>query len=416
MFGKLATAFLRSASSLLSARSGSAAVTFGISLIPLAASVGAAVDYSKATEVRAKLQNALDVAVLAGVKASSAKATTASTVFTANFSDSLAQNVSSSFTANTDGSLSGTAQAAVPTSMLAILKVSTISVTASAQAKIRNTSSSTSNTVCLLLVDPTASQSLLINSGAKINAPDCEIDVRSTANPAAMFNSGTTLNVKKICVAGSNVTMNGGTLSVVQTGCAAISDPLAGTLPVVSAGTCTVSNKSYDGSSITLDPGTYCGSINFNGSPTITFNPGLYVIKGGTMTINSGAKITGNGVTFYFADKDSKIQFNGTTTITLTAPTSGTYSGILMFEPSGLAQSQLVFNGTTASTLQGLMYLPSRQVTFNSTSTLSAEKISMVFATLIVNATDWNFQAGSATTLSRVITTTSGATVPYLTN
>ena len=187
MSARLTTAFLRSASTLLSARSGSVAATFGIALIPVAGAVGVAIDYSRATEVRAKLQSALDAAVLAGVKVTSAKTATASTVFTANFSGSVAQNVSSSFTANADGSLSGTARAAVPTAMLAVVK-STIDISASAQAKIRNSSSSTSNTVCLLLVDPTASQSLLINGGAKINAPNCEIDVRSTGNPAAMFN------------------------------------------------------------------------------------------------------------------------------------------------------------------------------------------------------------------------------------
>jgi Flp pilus assembly protein TadG len=414
MIGKLTTALLRSASALLSARSGSAAVTFGIALIPLSAAVGAAVDYSRATDVRAKLQSALDAAVLAGVKASTGKTTTASTAFTANFSGSVAQNVSSSFTANADGTLSGTAQASVPTSVLAVLKVSTINVSASAKAKVRNSSSSISNTVCVLLVDTTASQSLLINGGYKVNAPDCEIDVRSTGNQAAVLNGGTTLNVKKICIAGTDVLMNGGTPSVVEKGCAAISDPFAGKLPVVSAGNCTFNNKTYDGSSVTLNPGTYCGWTNFNGSPTITFNPGLYVISGGSMNINSGARITGNGVTFYFADSNSKIQFNGTTTVTLTAPTSGTYADILMFEPSGLAKSPLAFNGTTGS-LRGLMYLPSRQVAFNNNSTLSADMIGMVFATLTVNNTEWNFRAGSPG-MSRTITTTSGTPVPYLTN
>ena len=419
MMAKLTLAFLRSASAFLSARSGTAAVAFGFALLPATAVVGAAVDYGRASEVRVKLQSVLDAAVLAGAKeATSAKTTTASTVFTHNLGGSIA-GAWATFTANADGSLSGTAGAEVPTTVLAAVHVPSISVRADAQAKTRNTSSSTRNTVCLLLVDPTASQSLVFNSGAKINAPNCEIDVRSTGNQAAVFNSGTTLNVKKICVAGSNVTMNGGTLSVVQTGCAAISDPFAGTLPVVRAGDCTSANtgKSYDGSSITLNPGTFCGNTNFNGSPTITFNPGLYVIKGGTMTINDKAKITGNGVTFYFADASSKIQFNGTITATLTAPTSDTYSGILMFEPSGLAKSQLTFNGTTASTLKGLMYLPSRQVIFNSTSTFSAEMISMVFATLTMNTTDWNFQAGSgSTTMSRITGTTSGTPIPYLAN
>ena len=414
MFGKFSTALQSTARAFLPARSGSAAATFAVALIPLAGAVGAFFDYSKASEVKASLQNALDAAVLAGVNATSNKTGTASNVFTANFNDPLAQNASASFTANGDGSLSGSAQASVPTSVLAIFQISSIAVSVNAKAAIGSAASTTSTTVCLLLVDPTAGQSLLVNGGAKINAPDCEIDVRSTANPAAIFNSGTTLTVQKICIAGSNVIMNGGTVPVVQTGCPAIADPFAGKLPVVSAGSCTVSNQNYNGSTVTLNPGTYCGSINFNGSPTITFNPGLYVISGGTMTINSGATVTGSGVTFYFADQNSKIQFNGGITASLTAPTSGTYAGILMFEAPGLAQSQLVFNGTNGETMQGLLYLPSRQVTFNSTSNLSTEKITMVFGTMIVNATNWNFQTGG-TTMSRNITGT-GTPNPYLQN
>jgi Flp pilus assembly protein TadG len=413
MFGKLSTALQSTACAFVSARNGSTAVTFAIALIPLAGAVGAFFDYSKASEVKASLQNALDAAVLAGVNVASNQTGTASNAFSANFNDPLAQGASASFTANADGSFSGTALASVPTSVLAIFNIPSIAVSVSSKAAIGAAASTASTTVCLLLVDPTAGQSLLVNSGAKINAPDCEIDVRSTGNPAAIFNGGTTLAVQKICIAGSNVIMNGGTQPAVQTGCPAIADPFAGKLPVVSVGSCTVSNQSYNGSSVTLNPGTYCGAINFNGSPTITFNPGLYVISG-TMTINSGATVTGSGVTFYFADQNSKIQFNGGIEASLIAPTSGTYAGILMFEGPGLAQSPLVFNGTRGETLQGLIYLPSRQVTFNSTSNLSTEKITMVFATMIVNATNWNFQPGG-TTMSRSV---AGAATPnpYLKN
>jgi Flp pilus assembly protein TadG len=393
---------------LRAATGGSIAPAFALALVPLVGAAGAALDYSKANQVKATLQAALDSAVLAGVKPSTGQVSTATSFFNASFSDNLGTNATSSFTVNQDGSISGTAQATVPTSFMAIVNVKTLTVSASAKAAITQTAS----TACILVLDATATQALLVNSGANIKAPNCEIHVRSTASPAAIFNASSTLNVKNICVKGANVTKNGGTNPPVKTSCAAISDPFAGVLPVASTGSCTYNNQVYNGSTVTLSPGVYCGNTNFNGSPTITFNPGLYVIKGGPMTINSGAKIAGNGVTFYFADQNSKIQFNGGISGTLLAPTSGTYANILMYEAPGLAQSQFVFDGTNGESLQGLIYLPSRAVTFNSVSSVASEKITLVVDTLILDSTNWSFDTSAMTMPG----TTSSGGGPYLVN
>jgi len=43
--------------------------------------------------------------------------------------------------------------------------------------------------VCILVLDPSSSQSLLVNGGVTLNAPNCEIDVTSNATTAAMINS-----------------------------------------------------------------------------------------------------------------------------------------------------------------------------------------------------------------------------------
>jgi hypothetical protein len=162
---------------------------------------------------------------------------------------------------------------------------------------------------------------------------------------------------------------------------------------------------------INLGPGTY-SNINFNGSPTINLSPGHYVIKN-TMTVSSGAKFSGTGVTFYFADSSSKIQFNGNTNIVLSAPTSGTYSDILFYEPDGLGLSQWVINGSGSSTLNGLIHLPSRNVTINSVNNATMDHVTMVFDTLILNGMNWTFQ-----TSPKVMTVTTGAQgkVAYLAN
>ena len=251
-----------------------------------------------------------------------------------------------------------------------------------------------SSNVCILLVHPTASQSLLVNSGTSLTAPNCEIHVDSTAGTAGMINSGTTLGVKRICIKGG-ATQNGGTNPVVSTHCAAISNPFVNTLPYVSPGGCDFNNQTYNSGNVSINPGVYCGWTNFNGSGTLKLNPGLYIIKNGGMTFNSSWTVTGQGVTFYLVDQNATLQFNGNVNTTLTPPTSGTYANILMFEPDGLPNANLPINGTSGSSLRGLLYLPSRNVTINSVSNVTADKITMVFSTLIFDQLNWKFEAGA---------------------
>lgn len=85
------------------------------------------------------------------------------------------------------------------------------------------------------------------------------------------------------------------------TSCAAESDPYAGNMPAVSQTTCTHSNLNFNGGTVNLTPGVYCGWINFNSGTNVNLAPGLYVIKNGGWNVNGGTW-TGNGVTFYFAD------------------------------------------------------------------------------------------------------------------
>jgi Flp pilus assembly protein TadG len=373
------------------AQDGQISMIFAIALIPILVTLGAAVDFAKSSDVKAQLQKSVDAAVLAGVtQASAQQITTANAIFSGSFSGRFGTTGSANFTANSDGSLTGTATTSVKTSFLNVMGVSSLGVSASATAKAGAQSKSP---VCILLVSTLNSQSLLVNSGAQLNAPTCEVHVLSTQSPAAIFNA--TLNVKRICIKGSTIIKNGGVTPPAETSCAAISDPFAGTLPAVTVGSCTTNNQVYNPGSVTLNPGVYCGSTNFNGSGTLTLNPGLYIIKGGAMTFNSGWTVTGNGVTFYLVDQNATLTFNGNVNATLSAPTTGTYANILMYEPNGLSTTQLPINGTSSSSYTGLMYLPSRNVTINSVSTMSSNSVTMVFNTLILNQTNWSIAPGA---------------------
>jgi Flp pilus assembly protein TadG len=396
------------------ANAGNVATIFAIAALPIVGAIGTAVDYSQTSDVKSRLQGALDLALLAGAKQPSAsQISTASAVFSSDYSGKYGTTATASFTQNSDGSLSGTANSSVKTSFLGAFGISSIPVSATGTATTASAGATTQtkSSVCILLVNTLDSQALLVNSGAQITAPNCEIDVLSTQSPAAMFNA--TLNVQNICIKGSNVTKNGGANPPATTSCAAISDPFAGTLPSVTVGACNFTNQVYNPGSVTLSPGVYCGSTNFNGSGTLTLSPGLYVIKSGAMIFNSGWTVTGTGVTFYLADQNATITFNGGVNATLSAPTTGTYANILMYEPTGLSNSNLPINGSSGDSFSGLFYLPSRDVTINSVSNVTANNVTMVFSTLILNSTNWSIAPG-ALAMSRVTGTSTAATAVHL--
>lgn len=73
----------------------------------------------------------------------------------------------------------------------------------------------------------------------------------------------------------------------------------------------------------------------------------------------------------------------------LKAPTSGSYENVVMFEKAGLGRSQLVFDDSRGFQLTGLIYLPSRDTTFNGGSSLASKNLALVVNTLILNQTNW---------------------------
>ncbi len=240
------------------------------------------------------------------------------------------------------------------------------------------TAGSSSNPVCILVVAETGSKALQVNSGAVLNAPNWEIDVASTNSNAAVFNASLP-NVAKVCVAGGS--SGGATVNNLANNCTTASDPYNIPAPTI-PGSCIVNGQVYGPGTVTLNPGRYCGHFNWNGPGTLTLNPGLYILDGGVdWTLSENWTINGNGVTFYLVDGGSYIDFSGGATVNLTAPTTGTYANILMFEPPGLSTGTGGCTGdgcfnltaqTSGNAMKGVVYLPSRNIYLQATGFVSS--------------------------------------------
>lgn len=213
---------------------------------------------------------------------------------------------------------------------------------------------------CLRALDPSASQSVLVSGSASMKLTGCVIMTNSIAHDAIKVQGSAALQADCLISAGG-VVLNNPVTTICKapiTQALPIPDPFASVPAPAASNPCQTlkNNKTTQ----TIQPGTYCSGMDLSGN--VTLSPGVYVVQG-NLKINAGAVVTGSGVTIFMAGS-STVSMNGNATVTLSAPQSGTYSGMLFYgDRTGMA-AQSTFNGTADSLLTGAIYFSKQQVNY----------------------------------------------------
>ncbi len=227
---------------------------------------------------------------------------------------------------------------------------------------------------CIHALNPEDQATLMVTGGATVNATSCGVIVNSN-DPNAIHNTGGG------CINAGSVDVTGGVhqgaciTPTPNTGVPPVADPLAG-LPKPPITGCDYTNYSSSGGNVILNAGTYCGGIHVSGG-VVDFNPGLYILNGGGMSISSTANVRGTGVTFYNTQSPGynygNYNFTGQTWGYLKAPTSPTdpWAGLLMIQdptiPTADVQSggNSFFAGGSDMVLEGIIYMPDSLITWS---------------------------------------------------
>ena len=210
---------------------------------------------------------------------------------------------------------------------------------------------------CVLALDPSASQAALFSGNTSVKLIGCSVMSNSIASDAIKLQGSAGLQADCLITAGGVSLSN-----PVTTVCAApITQALPAADPFSDLPAPAASNPCQNANKSTLKPGTYCSGLSLSG--TVTLQPGVYVIQSGDFKVNANANVSGDGVTIYLAGS-SRVSMNGNATVSLSAPTSGTYSGVLMYGDRTSTGGQSTFNGTAASLLTGALYFPKQQVNY----------------------------------------------------
>jgi hypothetical protein len=245
---------------------------------------------------------------------------------------------------------------------------------------------------CIYVMDPAGADALSM-SGTPNLISACGVYINST-NATALHGNGTpTLTASEIDIVGGYTF--GGTLnpSPPSTGVATMADPPA---PSVPAG-CDYTGYSVSGGTVaTLSPGVYCGGI-FVGKATVTFSPGVYILKGGGLsTQNANSHILGTGVTIYNTYDGTHpyapFDFKATSTVDLTAPTSGTYAGVLIMEDKTITADTYAdnFGGGSGQSFTGIIYAPKSTMNYSGNASTSAYTIMVTYRLHMVGTSTIN--------------------------
>jgi hypothetical protein len=318
---------------------------------------------------------------------------------------------------------------------------STITASATASATV------VPPTACVLATSKTASPAIQVDNSGSIVATGsaavngstvttgCPIFSDSSAGTSIYLNTGT-IEGSSIAAVGNVVKSNSGSntmeaFSIVNgqtvppltatsgtSNAASESDPFS-LLTVPSYGSCNYTNLNANVNSVgtyhfTQAANVFCGNTSIGGNATTdTFAPGTYYVVNGNLTFNNASVTSASGVTFVLTGS-SPGSFQWTnysnTTTTMTAPTSGTLAGILVWQTcnSSGSDSANTFQGGSTLAITGAIYTPCGQVNMSNNVKLTGASVgsfSVVAQTMYVT--------GSASLSMNPSTTQSSATTTY---
>jgi Flp pilus assembly protein TadG len=209
---------------------------------------------------------------------------------------------------------------------------------------------------CLLALDKSASGAITFWGNTGSTFTDCNVYSDSISSTAFSLGGSAKASMPCALAVGGFDTTSGLTLTSCKS---VVSDAAYIPDPYKSLPAPTIPSNCTNGNPSPLTPGKYCNGLTING--TLNMTSGIYVISGGTLKINANAVLTGSNVMFYFTN-GATVQMNGNATVNLSAPTSGTYSGILMYGDRTAAMATQKINGTATSVMTGALYFPTQQV------------------------------------------------------
>jgi Flp pilus assembly protein TadG len=242
-------------------------------------------------------------------------------------------------------------------------------------ASARAVAMQSGSTVCMLIMDPSASGALDLQGNPDITTPNCSIQVNSSSSTAVTSGGSGSISSNAVKIVGSSpgysFTGAAHMYAPVTTGASVMADPYAGrTMPNYTLLPCTPVPPIGSHATVVLAPGRYCSNINVGGA-TLTLTPGIYYLDQANLSANNGSVtcptcVAGvSGVTIVLTSSTgsnwSTVSFSGNSTIDLIAPPAGPTAGMVFFQDRNTPYSTTTksnLGGGAGQKFTGALYFP----------------------------------------------------------
>jgi Flp pilus assembly protein TadG len=239
---------------------------------------------------------------------------------------------------------------------------------------------------CMLSLDPNVDKAITTSGSVSIDAQGCGLAVNSDSDTSLYLNGNVVVNVGDVHLAG-NFDVVGGAAEFNYTNMRLHSsqtkDPYGDLTVSGQPSTCSAAaqhHPTHINSDTTLTPGVYCGGITMSGNEVVTLQPGTYYIDGGDFSASGGGSITGNGVTIILTNSGGSsygsygaFSVSGGKDVMLTAPTSGYYSGVAIYQDRNISScGGNTLTGTSGVQVDGVIYTPSCGIDFGGNNAVTS--------------------------------------------
>lgn len=235
---------------------------------------------------------------------------------------------------------------------------------------------------CVLALDETAAGAVTFTGSTGAILVGCNVHANSLSPTGAVVSGSAEVETPCLSSSGGVSVTDGLGLTecrVPYINADQAPDPYADLLEPSTGGPA-LPNSFGGGSGATYDigPGRYQG---MDIRRTVNMSPGVYVIDGGSLSINSTAHVNGSDVTFYLTN-GATLSMNGGADVQLSAPSTGTYAGVLMFMDPDDPYQDYTVNGNSGSHVNGALYAANGHIRMNGTSTFGGGCTQIVARTI----------------------------------
>ncbi len=243
---------------------------------------------------------------------------------------------------------------------------------------------------CVLALSQTANNAAYFQGSTTVNLNGCSVASNSYASDAIAISGSSSLSTYSLYTSGRVFQSGSSHLTTTEsavTNGTQLADPFAN-VAIPSYSGCNKSNYSINAAA-TISPGVYCNGMDFKSKAVVAMNPGVYIIDRGSFNAAAGAKITGNGVTIILTSSTgssySTITVNGGATVTLSAMTTGSTSGLLFYQDrrAPIATNSNKINGNSTSSYTGALYFPKQELQFSGNSSTNGGSCTKIVANTI---------------------------------